>query len=81
MGDFALLSGSPLDALEYYKEATRLAKSNHDQVWVAGAYEGFGCALREAVRTSPLSVLFGSGFVKAATLCGCYAVRTHSHQA
>lgn len=66
MGDFALLSGSPLDALEYYKEATRLAKSNHDQVWVAGAYEGFGCALREAVRASAFMVLDVRPCVKVA---------------
>lgn len=40
MGDYALLSGSPLDAAEHYATAVDLARVSQDWVYVAAASEG-----------------------------------------
>ncbi len=40
MGDYALLSGSPLDATEHYNTAVELSKSSQDWVYVSAALEG-----------------------------------------
>eukprot|EP00698_Gefionella_okellyi_P001895 TRINITY_DN11743_c0_g1_i1.p1 TRINITY_DN11743_c0_g1~~TRINITY_DN11743_c0_g1_i1.p1 ORF type:complete len:1294 (-),score=265.82 TRINITY_DN11743_c0_g1_i1:10-3423(-) len=48
IGDYCLLAGSPLDAIEHYKESLSLTKSNDDYVWMAGSIEGLACANIEA---------------------------------
>ena len=40
MGDYALMAGSPLDALDHYNTALELARASSDWVYVAAALEG-----------------------------------------
>ncbi len=40
MGDYALLAGSPMDALDHYNTALELARAAADWVYVAAALEG-----------------------------------------
>lgn len=40
MGDYALLSGSPLDATEHYNTAVELSRASQDWVYVSAALEG-----------------------------------------
>ena len=40
MGDYALLAGSPMDALDHYNTALELARAASDWVYVAAALEG-----------------------------------------
>jgi len=51
MGDYALLSGSPLDAAEHYNVAVDLGKASQDWVYVTAAFEGLITAklLNEAI--------------------------------
>lgn len=44
MGDYCLLAGSPLDANSHYYTAIELARLTGDNLWQAGAIEGYVCA-------------------------------------
>lgn len=44
-GDFSLLAGSAEDALVFYKEAKELCRGKSDWIWLAGALQGYCCAL------------------------------------
>jgi hypothetical protein len=41
MGDYALLSGSPLDAAEHYSTAADLGRASQDWIFAAAALEGY----------------------------------------
>ncbi|KAK1359172.1 trafficking protein particle complex II-specific subunit 120-like [Heracleum sosnowskyi] len=45
IGDYCLLSGSPVDANAHYSTALELARLTGDYFWYAGALEGGVCAL------------------------------------
>ncbi|KAK1393148.1 hypothetical protein POM88_012204 [Heracleum sosnowskyi] len=45
IGDYCLLSGSPVDANAHYSTALELARLTGDYFWYAGALEGSVCAL------------------------------------
>lgn len=51
MGDYALLSGSPLDAAQHYNTAADLSRASNDWVYTAAALEGYLAAkmLNEAI--------------------------------
>jgi hypothetical protein len=44
LGDYALLAGSPLDALDHYTTATDLGRASTDWTWAAAAMEGYASA-------------------------------------
>lgn len=44
LGDYALLAGSPLDALDHYTTAADLGRASGDWTWAAAAMEGFASA-------------------------------------
>ena len=58
MGDFSLLAGSPLDALDHYNTATELGRSSFDLTTVAVAMEGYASAklLHAAISTDAFAV-------------------------
>ncbi|XP_024356422.1 trafficking protein particle complex II-specific subunit 120 homolog [Physcomitrium patens] len=45
MGDYCLLAGSPLDANSHYYTAIELARLTGDNLWQAGAIEGYVCSI------------------------------------
>lgn len=45
IGDYCLLSGSPVDANAHYSTALELTRLTADFFWYAGAMEGSVCAL------------------------------------
>ncbi|KNC46324.1 uncharacterized protein AMSG_02776 [Thecamonas trahens ATCC 50062] len=45
IGDCALLAGSPLDGAAYHKRAIDLTAAASDELWLAGAQEGYAAAL------------------------------------
>lgn len=45
IGDYCLLSGSPVDANAHYSTALELSRLTGDYFWYAGALEGSVCAL------------------------------------
>ena len=68
MGDYALLSGSPLDATEHYTTAVELSKASQDWVYVSAALEGIITAKliheatsRDAFLPSEYSVFHNEG--------------------
>lgn len=44
VGDYSLLTGLPSLALDSYSAAIEYLKSSADILWLAAAYEGYGCA-------------------------------------
>eukprot|EP01028_Stygiella_incarcerata_P004226 TRINITY_DN19048_c0_g1_i1.p1 TRINITY_DN19048_c0_g1~~TRINITY_DN19048_c0_g1_i1.p1 ORF type:complete len:1092 (-),score=276.40 TRINITY_DN19048_c0_g1_i1:24-3299(-) len=44
-GDYALLAGSPADAMEHYESAYQQLRNLHDTMWLAGTEEGLASAL------------------------------------
>lgn len=68
MGDYALLSGSPLDATEHYNTAVELSRASQDWVYVSAALEGIITAKliheatsRDAFPPSQYSVFHNEG--------------------
>ena len=45
MGDLSLQVCSPIDAIERYTAAISECKALNDELWLAGAYDGYACAI------------------------------------
>lgn len=58
IGDYCLLSGSPVDANAHYSTALELARLTGDYFWYAGALEGSVCALLVSVLYNNIKALF-----------------------
>lgn len=57
IGDYCLLSGSPVDANAHYSTALELARLTGDYFWYAGALEGSVCALLVSILYNKIKIL------------------------
>lgn len=57
IGDYCLLSGSPVDANAHYSTSLELARLTGDYFWYAGALEGSVCALLVSILYNKIKIL------------------------